>query len=163
MQRQLGELTAERDAARQAAEAATAAATAASERVTVIENAARRRRFTDEVMGRSEDSGVRWFGEVEKHVSTMETLADKLGEDSDAFNQYVEVNRTAASQLRESGAFAERGRVGAGPDSPVAKAQAMARTIATERSISEAEALAQVFSENPSLYSDYVAATQVKV
>lgn len=159
----MAELEAENASLRTAIESAQAAAKEAREGFIAIRTEARRKRFTDEVMGRSEENGLRWFGEVGKHVETLETLADKLGEDSDAFKQYVEVNRTSAKQVREMGAFSERGAQGAGPDDPVAKVTAMARERAAKDEISEADAMAKVFSENPSLYREYTERTQVKV
>lgn len=86
-----------------------------TERIAAGEKATRIRAFTDEVMGRSDASGQRWYGEVDKHVNHLVSLAEAFGEDSEQVAHYVAINRAHAAQLAESNLFTEVGS-GARPE-----------------------------------------------
>jgi hypothetical protein len=110
-------------------EAEAAARKAAEERVTALEHAERSKRFSDMVTGK--DGGHHWFGEPEKHVSFMESLADQFGEDSEQFTFYVEKEKAHAEQLATSALFNEKGtnkpvQANKGWDAIEAEARAMA-------------------------------------
>lgn len=159
MQTRLTGLEQERDAARKAAEDATAAARQAGERVATIERQARHKRFTDEVTGRGDASGARWFGEPAPHVSVLETLADTFGEDSAQFRAYVTQQRATAEALRQSAVFTEFGSdASGGEQSAWGQIQAKAKSLRErDASLSEAAAIAQVAELEPRLYREYVA------
>lgn len=105
------QLTEEREA-RQKAEAERKAF---ADRLDSVEADARRKRFNDEVMGRSDASNIRWFGDQAGHITHLEALAKAFGEESDEVKHYVELNRSHATSIKESGVFKESGRNGAGP------------------------------------------------
>lgn len=158
---QIKALTEENARTKAAAEASAAEAKAASERLTLLEVAGRTKRFTDEVMGRSEQNGLRWFGEVDKHVPFMEKLASAFGEDSDELKQYIENQRAHAAQLSEAAVFsAPQGRssAGGGDGSALAKIEGMAAALVKDNpKLSMAEAISEVAlrPENAQLYKSY--------
>jgi signal peptide peptidase SppA len=121
---------------------------------------ARRKRFTDEVLGRSDASGVRWFGEPEKHVAMLEHLADSAGEDSALFTGYVTQQRALAEQMRSSKLFGElgSGHGDATGGDVVAKMTAMAnKRVADGQAKSFGEAIGQIEREDGALFRQYQA------
>lgn len=150
---------AERDAAKQLAESNAAAIKTLSEQNAAMVKDARRKRFTDEVMGKSPESGAMWAGEVAKNVGILETLADAVGEDSETFKDFVTQQRATAEQIKKSGLFAEIGSsqtASAGADA-WARIEAEARKIASDEKVSFEQATALVMERNPKLYGEYVA------
>ena len=130
------------------------------ERLALVEKESRTKRFTDEVLGRSEENGIRWYGEQNKHVKMLEDLTEKFGESSDQVKAYVELNRSHAKQLSESGLFAVAGVSGAGDGSGSAygKLQAIAKGYReADPKLSEADSISKAASENPDLYTKYQA------
>lgn len=112
------------------AEAATekAAREAAEARLAALEHDRRLARFTDMVL--DFEGGARWFGDAEKHVSILETLATSFGEDSEVFKTYVEQQSSLAQQIRASSVFEEIGSSQASErGSTEAKLDAMAKEI----------------------------------
>lgn len=105
-----------------------------------------------------------WVGDSAKHVSTLEALASVDGENGDVFRFHVETQHAVAEQLRQSKLFDEVGtdRQMSG-EGAVEQLNKMATKRAVEFGISQADALGQVMSENPALYSRYVAETQQRV
>lgn len=105
-----------------------------------------------------------WAGDSAKHVDTLEALASVDGEDGDVFRFHVETQNAVAEQLRTSKLFEEAGtdRQMSG-ESAVEQLNKMAAKRAAEFGVSQADALGQVMSENPALYSRYVAETQQRV
>jgi hypothetical protein len=105
-----------------------------------------------------------WVGDSAKHVDTLEALASVDGENSAVFCFHVETQNAVAEQLRQSKLFDEVGtdRQMSG-ESAVEQLNKMAAKRAAEFGISQADALGQVMSENPALYSRYVAETQQRV
>lgn len=156
---------AERDAAKQLAESNAAAIRTLTEQNAAMVKDARRKRFTDEVMGKSAENGAMWAGEVAANVSVLETLADAVGEDSDQFKAFVTQQRATAAQLKTSGLFTEIGtsQSGAAGAGAQARLNAMASARASERGLSFADALAQIAKEQPDLYREAAVASQVKV
>lgn len=148
-------LEAERDAAKAMAEQASTAATQAAERVGALEGDARRKRFTDEVMGRSDSNGQRWYGEPDKHVTLLERLAQAFGEASDEVRQYVEQNRAHAAQLREF-VGSEVGRPGHDAASgATATIMERAKAMADKDGISVAQAVDRIAASEPALYAEH--------
>lgn len=142
LQRQLNE---ERDRNKQLAE-------------TVSKMAAdsRRRAFTAEVMGKSEDSDIRWFGEPDKHVAHLEALAKAFGENSDELKFYVEQNRSHAKSLSEAGLFSEIGHSKSGGNSAEAQLQAKANALRkADPKLTPEQAFARATTENADLYAQY--------
>lgn len=137
-------------AARQAQETALKQAT---EKIAAMEGTARRKRFTDEVTGRGEQSGVRWYGEPQKHVTFLERLSDTLGEDAPELQQYIEQQRAVAEAMRQSTLFSAAGSDAvADADSPEAQLDAHAKQYHEKhRELTYEQAYRQVFSEHPEL------------
>lgn len=155
MSERITALEAERDAAKAMAEQASTAATQATERVGALESDARRKRFTDEVMGRSDSNGQRWYGEPDKHVTLLERLAQAFGEDSDEVRQYVEQNRAHAAQLREL-VGSEVGRPGHDAASgATATIMERAKAMADKDGISVAQAVDRIAATEPALYAEH--------
>lgn len=120
---------------------------------------ARAKRFTGEVLGKSDASGIRWFGETDKHVAMLEHLADTSGEDSDLFAAYVTQQRALAEQMRSSSLFAEvgsgQGGLPTGGDA-MAKLNNMASArVAEGKAANHGEAMAQLEREQPALFAEY--------
>ena len=148
-----------------AAETTTAAEKAAREaaeaRVKGLEDTARARRFADVVQGAPD--GYRWYGPVDKHVKTLARMAEAFGEDSDEFKDYVENQRTLATQLHQSELFREIGSTQADEsgDGEYAKAVKTYREAHPDKS--EAEASVAVMEAQPKLYSEYVRAQNRRI
>lgn len=130
----------------------------ATARIAAMEAAARRERFTAEVMGRSDANGHRWVGPPDKHIAMLERLATQFGEDSEAVADYLELNRAHAAQMQQSGLLAEIGRDGSdSAQAPASQLLAKARQVAAERSISVEEATGIVAAQEPALYAAHAA------
>ena len=133
-------------------EQSAAQATQLAERVATMESDARRKRFTDEVLGRSEAGGPRWFGETSSHVGMLEHLATSVGEEHALFTGYVTTQPALAQQMRSSNLFKEAGVSGAETsEDPQQQIVAMAEKRAAEKNISIGDAQRQIVSENPDL------------
>lgn len=151
-------IEAELTATKAAKESSDAALTAASETIATMQRDARRKRFTDEVMGKSADNGAMWAGEVAKNVSVLEALADAAGEDSETFRDFVAQQRATAAQLAKSGLFTEIGSGqggGAGVTTAWGRIEVEARKIAADEKVSFEQATDLVLQRNPSLYAEY--------
>lgn len=144
--------------ARQAAEAqATAMAEqnqALADRVARMEEEATNKRFNEMVNGPTP-----WYGDAQKHISVLKTLANAFGEDSDDFKAYVETQTAVAKQLAESLLFQEIGSSNAGNgNSPEARLEAAARKLMSEDSnLTYAQAYSLATERNPQLYNEYLA------
>lgn len=83
------------------------------ERVEAMEVADRHKRFTDEVMGRSDENNVRWFtpGDdgLQKAVSMTESVAKAFGENSEQFKSYIEMQRSAARAITAAALLSPEG------------------------------------------------------
>lgn len=157
---------AERDAAKQLAESNAVAIQTLTETNRAMQRDVRRKRFTDEVMGKSPESGALWAGEVAKNVSVLETLADAVGEDSETFKDFVTQQRATAEQIRTSGLFSEvgSGTSGAGTGNAAEKLNAMAAArVAEGKAKSYSEAMGQLEREQPALFAEYRDATAHKI
>jgi 2'-5' RNA ligase len=133
-----------------------------AERLASQERAARTKRFTDEVLGRSDENGHAWtVGEVKAHVTFMEKLALAFGEQSEELAYYIATMRSATEQARQGKLFAEVGTDATRPagEDAVARARGLAAKRAAEERISLGDALGLVFQEDPALYAAYTAQT----
>jgi hypothetical protein len=93
LKQQFADLSAKLTASEERANKADERATAAETRVTTLEQAKRRKEFTDEVLGRSDANDIRWFGDVESHVAILEALGDEPRQ------KYIEQQREQAKRL----------------------------------------------------------------
>lgn len=150
------------DLQRQLSEERAARELAETDRKTLSETVAkmaadtRRRTFTAEVMGKSDDSGIRWFGETDKHVAHLEALAKAFGEDSDEVKHYVAINRSHAKALTESGAFSEVGHSKSVENTALAQLQSKAKAFSdADPKLSPEQAFALATKGNPDLYAQY--------
>ena len=154
---------AELTATRAAKESSDAALKAATDTIAAMQSDARRKRFTDEVMGKSAENGAMWAGEVAKNVAVLETLADAVGEDSETFRDYLAQQRATAAQLAKSGLFSEIGSGQGGSTGTAAatawdRVEAAARKLmAAEPSLSKPAAIDRVLMTDKSLAADYAA------
>lgn len=151
--KRFAELEARFAASEQARQANEAALKQATEVIAGMQADARRKRFTEEVMGRGEQSGARWYGEPEKNVRLMERLADALGEDSKEFRAFVEQQRAVGEALRQSSLFSEIGSdASADADSPEAELDALTKKYQKQHGeLTYEQAYSKVFSEHPEI------------
>lgn len=120
------------------------------------ELSARTQRFTDMALGHGgEDDGLRWAGEPQLHVRTLEVLrsASEEGEQSQGFTDYVTLQRSIAAQMKGSVMFREVGRGGDGTSAANAGEQLtqMATKLSEDRKIALTEAYKLVTAEHPEL------------
>ena len=158
---QVTSLTERLDEEKQARLAAEAQATAMAEqnqaladRVARMENEATEKRFGEMVNGPTP-----WYGDADKHVGILKTLASTFGEDSDEFKTYVDNQKAMAEQLAESVLFKEIGssNSGNGPDAG-AKLDAAARKLMSEdATLTYAQAYTLATEQNAQLYNEYLA------
>lgn len=108
-----------------------------------------------------------WSGDKSFHLDMLEHLAtsEKDGEGSERFKAYVKQQNATAEQLRQSGLFKEIGSNGhVVSDSAVEQADAEAKALmAKDPKLNNADALKQVFANNPHLYESYRKETAVRV
>lgn len=158
MESQVKKLSEERE--RQATELKQAA-----EKIAAMERKERRQRFSEIVQGHGSPDGIPWTGDSEKRVSFLEKLADKFGEDSEEFREYVTEQNAAAEQIRTSALFREMGRAGGGGTQSFAERvdSAAREKLAANPKLDEADAQALVFAEHPDWYDRYRAEVSVKV
>lgn len=121
-------------------------------RVSTMEAETRRKAFTDEVMGRSDANGTRWFGDVEKHVAILEALPDATRQ------AYIDQQRETA--VRMSQVVASEIGSDARPTGPVGNAEAQilkaAEAIRAEnRTLTANQAYSEALNRNPDLYRKY--------
>ena len=151
---QLRETASRVEAAEKRADTAEEQVKTLSERVSSMETQARRQRFTDLVAGRSKD-GSAWFGDADKHVELLETLAAQFGEESDQVTSYTEQQQGIAQQLKSSKLFTEIGSSQSGETDVDTRVTALAEEKRKANpSLSREQAEAQVYSENPDLYAE---------
>lgn len=94
---QFAELTAKVAATEAARTAAEERATAAEDRVGKLEADSRHKSFTDEVMGRSDASAIKWFGDASKHIAVLEALPTE-----ETRQMYVDQQRETAKRITAS-------------------------------------------------------------
>lgn len=143
----LTELQSEIAILKQASEAQADTIKQLSERNAALEKDARTKRF--------QEVSREWIGDQAKHIALME----KLGEGSEDFKSYVEQQNAIVEQLKQSKLFEEIGRPGstdANANSAEARVEAAARAL-TEKdaSLTHAQAVTRVLSEDKQLASDY--------
>jgi hypothetical protein len=116
----------------------------------------RKKKFSDEVKGRSDENDTPWIGDAEKHIDFLVDLADKFGETSEHVAQYIQSNRQHAEQVRTSDLFRRFGTDRAPEGTGQAKIDAAAEAvIQANPKLTHAQAVTQVLSERPELYSEY--------
>lgn len=164
---QLAQRDAEIAALRQASESSKQAAEQAKAAVEAMRKDAQTKRFTDEIMGRSDANGTRWLIQTRegedyaaaqnRTIGTMRTLADTFGEDSTELADFIGSQRTLAEAVRHSEVFKAAGIPGGGePSSAEARITALARQYTEkDHTLSLAAAQERVLSENPGLYEQY--------
>lgn len=159
-------MEAELKAAKSLTESQAVAIKGLSDQNTAMAAAARRTRFTTEVLGKSDASGIRWLGETDKHVAMLEHLANTAGEDSELFKAHITQQRALAEQVRSSALFKEAGsgQGGSAGGDVAGKLNAMAQArISDGRAKSYGEAMAQIEREEPALFAEYRAATARRI
>ena len=121
-----------------------------------LKTEAQTQRFTDIVRGRDgEGDGRPWVGETEKHVGFLVSLSEKFGEDSDEVTHYIAREREHAEQIHAGNLFSEQGssetvETSASEDKAMKAAEELVKA---NPDMNLGEALNQVLSEQPELYS----------
>lgn len=134
-----------------------AAREASEAKVNAMTAMAQRRRFTDLVLGRAEGAdGARWVGEVEKNVDKLIQVADKFGEDSEFYRDYVSDQTARASVDKTSALFAEIGTSRTG-DAGSKRASEVAAIRLAEPKLTDAAAEARYWERHPDEYAAMVA------
>jgi 2'-5' RNA ligase len=154
----LAALEAENTALKTAGEAQAATLKTATETIAAMRREERRKRFTDEVRGRSDANGNMWAGEVAANVQVLETLADSVGEESEVFTAFVAQQRATAAQIKAGGLFSElgSGQSGTGEGASAwSRIEAEARKIAADEKVTVQQATALVMERDPKLYAEY--------
>jgi hypothetical protein len=120
------------------------------------EDAARVKRFTDEVRGRSDSNGAPWIGDVKAKVATLDHLAKTAGEESDVFKAYVADQRAVAAQLKDSSLFKSFGTDagGEGGASATERLEAKARKHAEDKGVTYEQAYDAVVQSDHKLYAE---------
>lgn len=128
-----------------------------SEKVAKIEKEAQIKRFSDEIAGRAE-GGIQWVGKGDKHLTKLEQIAEKFGEESEFFTEYVEEQRAHARQLEEAHMFGEVGSdaVEVNPTTATGKLKTMAEQLQkNDPKLTDEQAIVQALERNPDLYKKY--------
>lgn len=144
-------------AAAQVSQTASEEAVALRTRLQTMEASERSRRFSDLAMGNGgANDGLRWYGEVDKHVSMMESLATAFGEDSEQFKSYVDMQDGNAKRLKDSGVFNEIGVSAAGQRETTGSAldDEVKTYMEAHPEASKAEATVAVLEAKPELYAE---------
>jgi len=161
LQAEIEALKKENEENKKAAAVASTSLTSATERIAVMEKAARTDHFTQMIEGRQDDGsmGAAWFGVKEGHLRMLESLGDKFGVESDEFKGYVEHERRVAAAIGESPLFAETGssrRTDA--QGAAEKLEAETRKLMeSDKSLSYEQAYVKATEANPKLYESYLA------
>lgn len=116
-----------------------------TEQVEKLTTDAQHKRFTDEVLGRSNENGNRWHGETEKHIKVLTGLAKAFGEDSEEFKDFVTQQRELSIKLNDSPLFKEQGSNTTGnTGSAISQLNEKAKALVEA---GKAETFAQAFAE----------------
>lgn len=99
-----------------------------------------------------------WYGETALHMQVLTALSAQAGENSPAWNAYVQTQRAAAAAISQSGLFREFGT-----DAPAdgnqdawARIQALAKALRKEQpKLTEEQAIKAVLERDPALYAAY--------
>jgi hypothetical protein len=132
-------------------------AKAATDAIAVSREETQTRRFTDEVLGRSDANNERWVGDVERSVKLLKGLSKTFGEDSEEVREFMQEKRSAAAQLRKSALFSELGTTGTGAEvTSMGQINAVAAQKRQANSkLTKEQAFAEAIEENPALYDRY--------
>lgn len=128
-------------------------------RIESMEQGDRERRFREVITGRggSGDGSPQWFGEPEKHMTMLQSLAKTFGEESPEFTSYVETQTAAAKAIANSPMMKE---VGSSSPEPATGTQGKVDQLVKEfierdPKLTRETALPKVFQEHPDLYREY--------
>jgi len=128
-------------------------------KVALMERAERVTRFSEII-----DDG-NWVGDRDSHVSFMESLADKFGEDSEEFKFHVAQQNATAKVITSSPMFSERGTRGSGVT--VAGDEAIktaARELVASGQVKNfSEGVEMAIQNDPALYEAYDRAHKQRV
>ena len=149
--------------AEQRAEIAETAQAAMGDRITALEDARKRKEYTEVALGQggAADGSAPWHGDIEAHVD----LLMSFGDDTDRVEKYVALQNQTAAALREAGLFSERG---SDQERSVANSareeftNAISAEMAANSELSFDDAAAKVARENHGLYQRYNAEIRVK-
>lgn len=151
MQAQLAAKEADEAEAKVRAEQLAAALDTSNERIAKMEGEAKRARFRA--------LSAEWHGDPAGHVDLLE----QLGEDSAAFQFYVQQQNAVAEQLKDSKLFEDIGS-SRQPEGNTAteRLSSAARQIVTNEKVSFAQAMSIAAERNPELYFEHVQAQRGK-
>jgi 2'-5' RNA ligase len=152
-QQLLGQIRLAEDRARQADERTLAA----EAKVKTVERERLREWAAAEVLGRSEDNGLRWMGDPEKHIGLLVSLATAHGKDSDEVQYVVAEQRNKRNAIEKSGIFREVGHsVIHGIGETMSEVDHLAKQMMeADTRLTKEQAVAKIFSDNPDMYDRY--------
>lgn len=115
--------------------------------------------FSDEVRGRSDQNDIPWIAGpsgLEGKVQMLMDLAEKFGEGSAIVRQYIDENRAAAAQQKQSNLFKELGTSrGSEGTSAYDRVDSQAKELARQNpGKTHEQAFNEVLNSNPSLRAE---------
>lgn len=99
-----------------------------------------------------------WYGETALHLQVLTALADQSGENSPAWNAYVQTQRAASAAIHQSGLFQEFGSdaLAEGNQDAWGRIQARAHALRKEQpKLTTEQAIKAVLERDPALYAAY--------
>jgi hypothetical protein len=129
-------------------------AVTAEAKVAEMEAERRTEKYTAEVLGRSSENNVAWFGPVKENVQHLVSLAEKYGDNSAEVKWAVTQKRNEATAIHKTGIF-DPISVGVAPDGASAQAQVAhlaEQMMISNPGMSREAAETKVYDQNPDLY-----------
>lgn len=119
-----------------------------------VENERRKEKFTAEVLGRSAESGVAWFGPIQENVAHLVSLAETYGDDSPEVKWAVNQKRNEAKAIKATNIFDP---ISLGNTEDLASVTSQVARLAEQKrnadpTLSMEAATTLVYNENPDLY-----------
>lgn len=129
-------------------------ATKAEEDLAATKKDRRVEKFTAEVIGRSAENGTPWFGDPKANVNHLVSLAETYGDDSTEVRWAVTQKRNEAAAIKNTGIFdpISIGNAESGASASAQIARLAEQIKLADPKLSEDEALAQAYNNNPDLY-----------
>ncbi len=133
----------------------------AQKRISAIEREKRSIKFVEMITGHTAN-GIHWAGKVDKHLHLMESIADKFGEESAEFTDYVELQTSHAHQLQAAGLFTEIGSNGDGATGDELEV-GVKKLMEADTKLTLSQATEQFLRKNPAYYAKADKAHKAKI
>lgn len=154
LQQRFDEIEAALSESQQRSQQLTEALDESNRKIAEMQKKEKIRRFSDMI-----ESGNRWFGETEKHLRILDSLAEIFGENSQEFSDYVEQQQSIAEQAATSALFAEYGHNRSGGKQTASEqVDALARQIQQESkgNLTYQQAYSEALTQRPDLYAQHL-------